>query len=166
MIRLVGAGLIWGGCTLWGMQAARSARQTVRVLEDMVQALELLERELSLNRTALPELLERLSHRNTRQGRDVFAVCRRRLEEGDSFSHAWECALKEGELNREEQSLLCTLSQVLGRYDAQGQTQALSHLQQEVERRCIRRREEVCALVRVYRMLGIAAGGFLTLTLF
>lgn len=165
MIRLVGAGLVWGGCILWGMQAARSARQTVRVLEDMGQALELLEREMWLNRTALPELLERLSHRNTRQGSAVFAACRRRLEEGDSFSCAWESALKEGELNREERSLLCTLSQVLGRYDAQGQTQALSHLRQEVDRRCIRRREEVCALIRVYRMLGITAGGFLTLTL-
>ncbi|MBE6973657.1 MAG: stage III sporulation protein AB [Ruminococcaceae bacterium] len=165
MIRLVGVGLLWGGCSLWGLQAARTVRQRVRVLEDMGQAMELLERELSLNRTALPELLERLSHRNTQQGRVVFLLCRKQLEQGESFSHAWECALKEAELDREERTLLCGLSQVLGKYDVQGQTQALSHLRQELERRCMRKREEGRALVRVYRMLGITAGGFLTLTL-
>lgn len=165
MIQLLGVMLAWGGCVLFGEQAARTARQKVRVLEDIGQALELLERELHLNRTALPELLERLTKRNTRQGRELFAACRRMLEGGEPFSLAWEHALQRGELNREEQELLCSLSQVLGRYDTQGQGEALSRLRQEVERRCIRQREEVSNVVRIYRMLGITAGGFLTLTL-
>lgn len=166
MIRLLGVVLIWGGCTLLGMQGARTAQQRIRVLEDIGQALELLGQELSLNRTALPELLERLSKRNTIPGELVFRTCRQLLEEGKNFSEAWECALEKGGLNREDQELFCSLSQVLGRYDVRGQEQALSRLRQEVARRCVRKREEVSDLVRVYRVLGITAGGFLTLTLF
>ena len=166
MIRLAGVVLIWGGCTLWGVKVAQTMRQRLRVLEDIGQALELLERELTLNRTALPELMERASDRNTRQGSAVFVACRQQLEKGESFSFAWEYALQEVELDREDRSLLGNLSQVLGRYDVQGQAQALSHFRQELERRCVRRREEVCVLGRVYRILGITAGGFLTLALF
>ena len=59
MVRLMGAGLIWVGCALWGVRAAQIARQRVKVTEDIGQALEVLERELSLNQTALPGLLER-----------------------------------------------------------------------------------------------------------
>ena len=50
MIRLVGLALVWGGCALWGAKRARRVRGCVHVLEDMGWALEVLERELTLNR--------------------------------------------------------------------------------------------------------------------
>lgn len=165
MIRWMGIGFVWGGCILWGLRAADGVRRRVRLLEDVGQALELLEREVVLNQTALPELLERLCDRRTRQGRQLFADCRRLLECTGSFERAWWNAMERSELSREDRVLLGSLPQVLGRYDARGQAQALSLLQQEVADRAARGREESTALGKVYRVLGITAGGFLVLTL-
>ena len=165
MIRWVGIGFVWGGCILWGLRAAEGVRCRVRLLEDVGQALELLERDVVLNQTALPELLERLCGRRTPQGRQLFAGCRRLLERSGSFERAWQTALESVELSREDRALLGGLSQVLGRYDTRGQAQALSLLRQEVADRAARGREEAAALGRVYRVLGVTAGGFLVLTL-
>lgn len=165
MFRLIGICLIWGGCVFWGLQAVEGVHRRVRLLEDMGQALEVLERELTLNRTALPELLERLSNRSTQQARVLFCDCNRSLQQGSSFMDAWTSALKKSGMKQEEQTLLSGLTQVLGRYDAQGQAQALAHLKRELERRCARQREETRALGRVYCALGVTAGGFLALTL-
>lgn len=164
MIRLIGMFLIWGGCALWGVREAQTVRRRVRVLEDMGWALEVLERELVLNRTALPELLERLAQKDT-GGAMVFSVCRSMMKTGVDFAQAWGVALERSELRREEWELLSGLSQVLGRYDAGGQAQALAHLRQEVEQRSIRQREEARAMGRVYGVLGITVGGFLSLAL-
>lgn len=165
MIRLIGMVLIWGGCALLGVKEARAVRGQVRLLEDMGRALEVLERELTLNRTAVPELLERLTRGQPGESGAVFFACRSMMEAGNGFADAWTCALEHSGLKREEQILLSGLSQVLGRYDADGQAQALAHLRQEVEHRSKYRREEAGALGRVYGMLGITVGGFLSLTL-
>lgn len=165
MIKLGGTVLIWGGCTLWGFLAAEGVRRRVRLLEDIGQALEVLERELALNRTALPELLERMSHRTTQQGKQLFCLCRETLEKGNSFTYSWGAALAQSALKQEDRALLSCLSQVLGRYDAQGQERSLARLRGELERRVARGREEARALGRVYAILGVTAGGFLTLTL-
>lgn len=165
MIKVLGAVLVWGGCALCGMRAAQQVRRRVRFLEDMGQAMELLERELSLNRAALPELLELLSNRATQQGKMVFCSCKSDIEKGNSFIYAWGKALEQAGLKEEERTLLSCLAQVLGRYDAQGQGQAMAHLRQELERRTARSREEARSLARVYSVLGVTAGGFLTLAL-
>lgn len=165
MIKLAGAVLVWSGCTLWGLLAVAGLHCRVRVLEDIVQALELLERELALSRNALPELLERMSHRTTRQGRDLFCHCREGIEKGSSFAHSWSEALNHTVLKEEERVLLSCLSQMLGRYDAQGQIQALSQLRKELERLTERVREQTRSLGKVYGVLGVTAGGFLALTL-
>ena len=165
MIKVLGAVLVWGGCALCGMRAAQQVRRRVRFLEDMGQALEMLERELSLNRVAVPELLERLSDRATYQGRTVFCSCKADIEKGNSFTYAWEKALEQAGVKEEERTLLSCLAQVLGRYDAQGQERAVEHLRQELERRTAQRREESQALSRVYNVLGVTVGGFLSLSL-
>lgn len=163
MIRLVGLVLIWGGCALWGIIEGQRLSRSVRVLENVGWALEVLERELALNRTAIPELMERLAQRG--EGAALFSVCRSVMETGVGFAQAWTVALEESELKGEERELLSGLSQVLGRYDAQGQGQALRHLRQEVEQRTIQHRKEARAMGRVYRTLGVTAGGFLSLML-
>lgn len=164
MIRLAGVLLIWGGCALWGIREGQAVRRRVHVLEDMGWALEVLERELALNRTAVPELLERLAQKE-HGGGSIFSLCCSGLETGLGFADAWTAALEQSELGGEERQLLSGLSQVLGRYDAQGQGQALEHLRREVEQRCIRQREWARAMGRVYGVLGMTVGGFLALTL-
>lgn len=165
MVKLLGVCLVWGGCILGGLSTAAALRRRVRVLEDIGQGLELLERELTLNRTALPELLERVSHRTTQQGKELFALCRTELDKGNSFSGSWALALDKARLGEEERALLACLSQVLGRYETQGQVQALLQLRRELDELTARVREQARGLGRVYGVLGVTAGGFISLAL-
>ena len=165
MIKVLGTVLVWGGCAVWGIYEAASLRRRTEVLADVGQALEEMGRELSLNRTALPELLERVSRRNTRQGKQLFVLCRDGVRKGNSFTHSWEMALRESGIQKEEQVLLAGLGQLLGHYDAVEQSRGLSCLRSELERRTTRSREEAVCLGRVYQVLGVAVGGFLVLSL-
>lgn len=165
MLRLAGALLMWGGCVLLGLGAGAEVRRRVELLEDLGQALEVLERELTLKKTALPELLEYLSKRASKQGGQLFEVCREELKKGGGIAESWHTALQKSPLNRQEQALLGGLSDILGRYDAQEQGQALLHLRDGVERQAVRGREQVRSLSKLYAVLGVTAGGFLTLTL-
>lgn len=166
MIRLVGLALVWGGCALWGAKRARRVRGCVHVLEDMGWALEVLERELTLNRTGVPELLEQLAQQGKGGCAAIFSCCAAGMKVGVGFAPAWRAALEQSELVGEDRQLLSGLSAVLGRYDAMGQGQALEHLRREVERRCSRQREQARVMGRVYTSLGLTAGGFLALTLY
>jgi len=165
MVRVLGTVMIWGGCVLWGVRAATELRRRVALLEDIGRALEEMERELVLNRRALPELLERVSCRGTKQGNELFAFCRKTIEKGKAFTCAWEESLKRSGLQKEEQMLLCGLAQMLGQYDVQAQSDGLLHLREELERRAVRCREEARTLGKVYGTLGVTAGGFLSLML-
>lgn len=165
MVKLLGIGLVWGGCILGGLSAAAALRHRVGVLEDIGRGLELLERELALNRTSLPELLEQVSHRSTQQTKELFNNCRTELDKGNSFSHSWAAALDKSGLGEEEREVLACLAPVLGRYETQGQVQALSRLCRELEMLKARARERARALGRVYGVLGVTAGGFVCLML-
>ena len=165
MKELFGIVLAWGGCAVWGMCASAGLRRRTAVLTDIGQALEGMERELVLNRTALPELLEHAARRNTREGKQLFLSCFNNIEKGISFTHAWDSALKESGVAKEEQALLGSLGQLLGHYDAMEQSRGLSCLRSELERRTNRSRQEALSLGQVYRVLGVTAGGFLVLTL-
>lgn len=165
MVRLAGGGMVWLGCVLWGLCAAGGLRSRVRLLEEIGQALALLERELTLNHTPLPELLEQLAHRTSGQGSRLFQECRSNIEKGNSFTHSWNTSLSKMWLKEEERALLNCLPDILGRYDALGQAEALSCFKREVERCVARGREELRSMSRVYGALGMTAGGFLALML-
>lgn len=165
-MRWLGICLVWGGCVLWGLQAGGTQRRRVRVLEDVAQGLDQLRRELSLNRSALPELLERAgAHRCTQQGKSLFYDCCAELEKGNDFTHSWNKALRESWMNEAELRLLDSLSHVLGRYDAEDQVQALQRLCAELDVLSRQEGEKVRERCRVYGALGVAAGGFAALTL-
>lgn len=165
MLKAFGVLLLWGGCALWGMRAAAVLRHRVRVLEDVGQGLELMERELALNRTALPELLEHVSHRATEQGKMLFVCCHQGIEKGKSFTESWNEALERGGLMIRDRELLAGLSSVLGRYDATGQLQALSQLRRGLDEHITLTRQQAQSLGKVYGVLGMTAGGFLSLML-
>lgn len=165
MLKVLGVLLVWGGCALWGVRAAAVLRRRVKVLEDVGQGLELMERELALNRMALPELLERVSHRGTEQGRQLFLLCRTELENGNCFAYSWSVALEQSGLIDRDKELLTSLSQVMGRYDADGQIQALSQLRRGLDGHVAHTRRQAQSLGKVYGVLGATVGGFLSLML-
>ena len=139
-------------------------------LRTLTGALEQAERELSFRLTPMPELMERLARQAGEPARFLFAHCRDHLWElGEkSFGELWREAL-EGEsdllLGDREREVLSGLGDVLGRYDAAGQREALQAAGAELER-CLRRAEEDRdRLGRVYTALGLGSGAMLALML-
>ncbi|MBO5340946.1 MAG: stage III sporulation protein AB [Oscillospiraceae bacterium] len=165
MLRLTGAVLVWVGCVAWGLRAAAERRSQQRLLEELVSSLEIMERELTLNQRALPELMRQLSARATTQSAQLFQSCADSMETGGSFVKAWDSSVAQLPLSREDSALLLSLGQVLGRYEDRGQGEAVSHIRRGLESRLALVRQQTLASARVYTALGTAAGGFLALIL-
>ena len=146
MLRLVGALLLTAGAAGLGLCAAGQLGDRVRSLRSLVGGLEILKRELSFRRTAMPELMERTARQAGEPARYLFARCRDHLEElGErSFGQIWVRAVEaepELLLTREERAVLAELGQVLGRYDADGQIAALERAEEGLKV-CLARAEE------------------------
>ncbi len=165
MTKLLGSVLVWGGCGLIGVYSAGQMRQRVIFLEEMGRALELLEYELLLKYTAIPELLGLLCGVCRRRARELFLNCKQEIEKGKSFTDSWRDALEQINLSEEDREMLGSLAQILGQYDAREQGRGLSHLREDLKQRAARSREEARAMGRVYCVLGLTAGGFLSLSL-
>lgn len=165
MLTVCGLLLVVGGCTLFGFRAADELLVRVRLLEELVLAVQVLERELSLFRPTLPVLLERMAQGRDKRVSNLLINCRTEIEKGKCFTDIWEAQRQKLPLSESEQGLLRGLGQVLGRYDDKGQVQAAARIREELEKCAVHQREENRTKGRLYRMLGVTAGGFLVLTL-
>ena len=170
MLRLVGALLLTSGAAGLGLCAAGQLGDRVRSLRSLVGGLEILRRELSFRRTAMPELMERTARQSSEPARYLFARCRDHLEElGErSFGQIWARAVEaepELLLTREEGAVLAELGQVLGRYDADGQIAALERAEEGLKACLTRAEEDRRRLGRVYTALGVGSGAMLAILL-
>ena len=82
------------------------------------------------------------------------------------FGESWRQAVDELELlSLDSRAALLPLGEVLGRYEADSQRQALEHARQALEREEQRAQEERRRLGRVYQALGLSGGAFLVILL-
>ena len=157
-MRLIGALFITAAGLLAGLTVAGSLRAAVARRDSLCRMLELLEFELGRFHTPLPEVFADLAERTDGAGE---SLCRRMIVGLDSLGEQalgtiWTDAL--GELPVRERDVLQPLGQVLGRYGAQEQLQALALCRRDMEQA----RDEARAKVRergsVYAGLSAAAG--------
>ncbi len=168
-MRAAGALLLLGGAAALGCSAAAGLGRHVRVLEALSGALELMERELSFRLTPMPELMDRLARRSAPPVDQLFAHCRDGLEALGEVPLAalWRegLGLESLGLEAEERSALDLLGDVLGRYDGQGQLEALAQTRGELDQALERARGERDRMGRVYRVLGVTGGLLLVILL-
>ena len=169
MLRLLGAVLLTGGAGALGFGAAARLNRRVHVLRLFTEALERMERELSFRLTSIPELFALLSDQLSLPVGIFFARCRGnlfRLGE-ERLEDLWRNTLAESdlELEPEEQQILETLGGILGRYDGEGQTQALALARAQLEQCLEAAVAERNKMGKVYGALGLAAGAFLVIVL-
>lgn len=165
MLKAAGAALVWGGCVFWGIRAAARRIMQLRTLEDIAHAIGYMERELVLNHTPLARLLRRCAEACGAQGKRLFLVCAERIEQGDDFAQGWQRETERMDLPEEDRRCLKTLGGILGRFQAQEQAEALGDLRRALEVRLTEERAEQRQTLRLYGILGMTAGGFLTLML-
>lgn len=168
MIRLLGAALVAAGGGILGFQAAAGLRRQVWSLEQMAGGLLALEGELELTAPPLPRLMERSAGRSEGPARALFAGCAQGLERLDEeeFSDLWRRLVGERtELGAQGQAVLAPLGELLGRYEAPRQREALAAARRRLEELAARQEDDCRRRGRVYQALGLSGGAFLVILL-
>ena len=169
MIRFLGAALLTAGCGGLGLSAVSRLDGRVRDLRELAAGLEILQRELGWRLAPLPRALEAAAGGTHGRAAQFFGFCARESKQlaGASFRTLWNKGLEQGSLrlSREDRALLEQLGPVLGRYDGDSQRQAVENVLAGLSRRQAQAEDDRRRLGRVYGVLGITAGLFLTLML-
>lgn len=169
MLKLVGAVLLAGGAAFLGFSAAAQLERRVKALRAMLGALESLERELSFRLAPMPELLEELTRRTQPPINAFFARCLAGLDTlGEhTLSELWNESLEAVPMNLgpEERQVLRELGGILGRYDGDGQREALALSRTQLSQCLTSAVEERTRLGRVYGVLGLTAGALTVILL-
>jgi stage III sporulation protein AB len=112
-----------------GAGAVREKRTRIRTLRELCCALEIMQGELSLRESSLPELCRTLSTHGTGKAKRLFTALLELLPFlGEcSFSSLWDKAVLccWNDLNASERDAMRSLGLVLGRYDTQTQLRQL-----------------------------------------
>lgn len=169
MIRFLGAALLMAGCGGLGLSAVNRLDSRVRDLRELSTGLEILQQELSWRLSPLPEALDAAAGGTHGSAARFFSYCAqgsRRLA-GTPFRTLWsrgleECPLR---LSRSDRALLEQLSPILGRYDGESQRQAVENVLTGLSRQQAQAEDDRRRLGRVYGVMGLTAGVFLTLVL-
>ena len=169
MIRFLGAALLITGCGGIGLSAVNRLDRRVRDLRELSAGLEILQRELGWRLAPLPKALEAAAGGAHERAARFFAFCAQGSKQlaGTPFRMLWskgleQCPLR---LNREDRALLEQLGPVLGRYDGDSQRQAVENVLTGLSRQQTQAEDDRRRLGRVYGVLGLTAGLFLTLVL-
>lgn len=169
MIRFLGAALLMAGCGGLGLSAVNRLDSRVRDLRELSAGLEILRRELGWRLSPLPRALETASGGTQGRPARFFTFCAQGAERlaGAPFRTLWltgleQCPLR---LSREDRVLLEQLGPVLGRYDGDSQRQAVESVLTGLSRQLAQAEDDRRRLGRVYAVLGLTAGLFLTLVL-
>lgn len=167
-MRLLGCTFLLCACGGLGLGAARGLKLRVVQLRTLLGALEEMERELRCRLTPLPELLAGLGERTPGAAGRFFTLCAGGLDELEGpFSRVWDRALEDGGLclEEEDRQLLTELGGALGRYDAASQCEAIAQARSRLGENLAAAAERRDRLGRVYGVLGLTAGAFLTIIL-
>ena len=169
MIRLLGAALVTVGCGGLGLSAVSRLDSRVRDLRELSAGLEILQRELGWRLAPLPEALEAAAEGTHGDAARFYAFCSQEARQlaGATFRMFWNRGLKQCflRLSRGDRALLEQLGPVLGRYDGDSQRQAVENVLACLSRQRIQAEDDRRRLGRVYGVLGVTAGLFLSLVL-
>lgn len=169
MIKLIGSIMLAGGAVFWGLAATAQLERRVKSLRAMLGALECLEREISFRLTPMPELIAQLAKQAQPPVGTFFARLLTLLPQlGErTLSELWSETLEAlpMDLGDRDREVLRELGGVLGRYDGEGQREALSLAQGRLNQCLVVAAEERARLGRVYGVLGLSAGALLVILL-
>ena len=169
MIRFLGAAMLIAGCGGLGLSAVNRLDSRVRDLRELSAGLEILQRELGWRLSPLPKALKAAAEGTHEQAARFFDFCAQGSKQldGAPFQTLWnegveQCPLR---LSREDKALLEQLGPILGRYDGDSQRQAVENVLTGLSRQRVQAEDDRRRLGRVYGVLGLTAGLFLTLVL-
>ena len=165
----MGALLTVGGGAFLGFDAHRRLKRRAMVLRQLAGALEQMDREISFRLTPMPQLMEELAADYPPPVGELFANCRKGMEElvERSLAEIWRQALADTPLDLEGRAagILDELGEVLGRFEESGLRAALARAGAELTREAELAREDGEKRGRMYQVLGLTCGGLLVILL-
>ena len=119
-----------------------------------------MESEIRFRLTPIPELMEFLAQKTGEPAASFFRTCRREWEkrEEESFSRIWQKGLETLLPAAPEREVLDQLGEILGRYDVEGQRQAIGYVRRRLEGLLRQAEEERKTRGRAYFASGFAVG--------
>ena len=167
MIKLLGCTMVAAAAACLGFQAAARLRGQLRALDEVTAGLGLLEQELELYAPELEVLMGSLRDRTRGTAKGLFAGFARELAEGSgSISGRWEaCVSGLEELSSEGKYCLCSLGEVLGRYDSREQRDCVAAVRRRLEYLRESEGERCRSRCRTCQTVGLSGGAFLIILL-
>ena len=170
MLTLIGTVLIVGATTYFGLSAFWRLKLRVEVLEQLIFAIQHMEREIVERLSPLSEVLESLIVTCNTPVKHFFDRVDGGMREvgRHSFAHIWSAALSDSEellLKKEERLIVDDLGKALGRYDVEMQQSALAYAHRRLGDYLRRAEEEKRTQGKMHATLGVAAGFFVVLIL-
>jgi len=164
----IGAILILTSCSGCGFSIAAGKRREEKLLLQLLEILQFIERDLQYRLTPLPELCRLAAGESNGIISTVFLNLFRELnwrKQPDAGSCMYAAIQRSGEMPTSVRRLLVQLGHTLGRFDLTGQLHGIQSVQKRCEdvlRNIRKNRDE---LLRSYQTLGICAGAALAIIL-
>jgi len=160
-IKVFGALCVIAGCGGWGFLVATQYLQRIRLLRQLVCALDYMECELHYHSTALPELCRNTALQCRGRIKLLFSLLSEELESQISpdVSLCMVSAVeKSGDLPQSIRQVCQALGQSLGKFDLIGQLKGLETARRECREILHVLLENKATRLRSYQTLGLCAG--------
>jgi len=165
-IKVFGALCVIAGCGGWGFLVATQYLQRIRLLRQLVCALDYMECELQYRSTDLPTLCQQTAQECSGKIRRLFESLYRELESQvcPNVERCMASALEQsGDLPRVVAYFCRNLGNTLGKFDLQGQLRGLDGIRQECRQKLLHLQDNHEARLRSYQTLGLCAGAALAI---
>lgn len=168
-MKLLGIAFLLSGSVGVGLSAIRRLERRVTALRSLVDALQVMKCEMEFQAPTMEELLFAAAQRAAEPASRFLNRCAQELERGDQrrFFELWEnCASDElPELAFDDREILLSLGGILGRYDTEGQKEAIAAARARLFSCLNEAMEARQRKGRVYGALSVSAGMFVLILL-
>lgn len=146
-------------CSLIGKYLSKRYVIRVNELEEMRNALNMLQSKIKFTYEPIPEIFGEISQNTNKNVGQVFQLAKEKME-NSTANIAWEEAVDEAQnsLTKEDKHVLKTLSKLLGQTDVEGQTSQIQITQKFLETQLKESQEEKEKNEKLYSKLGTTIG--------
>ena len=147
------------GCSLVGRYLSKKYILRVIELEEMKNALNMLQSKIKFTYEPIPVIFEEISQNTSSKIGQVFTLAKEKMNV-NTASIAWNQAIdeSENELTKEDKYVLKTLSKLLGQTDVEGQTSQIEITQKFLESQLKEAQEQREKNEKLYSKLGTTIG--------
>ena len=169
MLKVIGALMLLCGCSGIGLMQVTYMEKRIKTIRSLLCALEIMERELSFRMPLLEEILATAVRSTEDPTRSFLFSCENELKNtaDKSFFDIWKDAANEqlACLKKCDLDHVFALGRVLGRYDSEGQRQAIGQAHSALKQSLSNAEYDRNSRGRVCKALSATAGALLVILL-